>query len=97
MFGPAKLGQTGVVTSLNPEWNARFDVEIYARRGQLSPLRFELFDKDTLTGDDALGLVELDITPCLEAPGTWAIDGDYKLQSRSSPEYTTAPHYLTLT
>lgn len=81
-----KVGQTSVVTSLDPEWNAEFTHGITTKRGELPKLRCEVFDKDTLSSDDPLGYVELDITACVDAPSTWAIDGAHILQSKSPSE-----------
>ncbi len=60
--------------TVNPEWRETMKMDIaFFKDGPMPPLNVHLMDHDTL-GDDSLGSVLVDLTPCREKPGDWSIN-----------------------
>ena len=62
-----------ICNTINPVWNQSFEKAIKLEKDKLKPMSFVIKDKD-VDCDDLLGYINVELTECLKAPGTWAIN-----------------------
>ncbi|KAJ6838642.1 GTPase activating protein 1-like [Iris pallida] len=63
-MGKQKLKTRVIKKSVNPEWNEELTLSV---EDPTLPVRIEVYDKDWLSADDAMGVAEFSIGPFLEA------------------------------
>ncbi|KNC54125.1 uncharacterized protein AMSG_09901 [Thecamonas trahens ATCC 50062] len=80
--GDQKVETDVVRMSKSPTWNAHF--ELHASNDGL--LRFEVWDKDTATSDDALGLLDIPLSQHMSNQDGWCrLDRHPKLDAANIP------------
>jgi Ca2+-dependent lipid-binding protein len=66
--------------TVTPIWNELKVIGgVVANTYNLSFLQVEVYDEDTMSSD-ILGKFNLDMKPCIDNPGKWAIDQNFKLE-----------------
>jgi hypothetical protein len=79
-YGNTVAGKTKPITSLTPVWNETFKVRV-SEPDALQPIKFTLFDQDTLSKDDSLGHFTVNPAELTTKPGEWAIDRAFPIQT----------------
>lgn len=59
-----------IPASLNPIWDELLEFPCKLHEGNLT-LALELYDKDTITADDFLGITKISLQKCVEMPNLW--------------------------
>ena len=80
-----KITTDDVEQNLNPIWNEHvtFNVKIL-NDGAPPPFDVEVFDKDTLSGNDLIGKTVVRSNPCFEKPGDWSLNGFFPLKDKEN-------------
>ena len=66
--------------SLNPIWKQDFIHPLTLTDSVVDPILVKVMDSDTLNPDDPLGKCTIPVEEMLQKPGTWIVNGSFKLE-----------------
>lgn len=71
-----------IKNTLNPVWNKTLLMGYKAASlAEVQPLQVKVYDNDTMSTNDLLGSVEVDLLPCFSAAGQWGINKIFNLEN----------------